>query len=108
MSPGNPLTLCQMQNRLGQQKRFFVSLLYLEILSLSTSKNVRYYWKCSLAGKRYRALKVLFQVCILKESNYTHINSFVRTKHVNCNVRRISFFNLAAACCKSTYVEIKL
>ena len=58
---------------------FIVSLLYLQILSLSISKNVRYYWKSCLRGRRNWALKVLFQVCILKKLNYAHINSLVRT-----------------------------
>ena len=93
-----------------QRTRFFVSLLYLEIwaLNFSIGKNVQYYWKCCLSGRRNRILKVLFQVCILKKSNYTHINSFVRTKHMNSFVIWTTcFFKVGAASYKSNYVKIK-
>ena len=93
--------------RQRQRTLIFVYLLYLQILPLNISKNVRYYRKSCLRGRRNWALMVLFQVCILKKSNYTHIKSFVRTKHVNSYVIWICFFKVDAACYKSKYVNIK-
>ena len=62
---------------------------------------MQYYWKSCLRGRRNWALKVLFQTCNLKKSNYTHINSSVITKHVNIYAIWICFFKVGAACYRS-------
>ena len=96
-----------LSNDNGQRTRFFESLVCLEILSLNICKNVQYYWKSCLRDRRNWALNVLFQVCILKKSNYTHISSFVRTKNVNSYVIWVCIFKVGAGCYKSKYVKIK-
>ena len=88
--------------RQRQRTHFVVFLLYLEILSLNVSKNVRYYWKSSLRGRRNRAFKF-----VSWRNQITHINSFVRMNHLNSCVIWICFFKVGAACYKSKYVKIK-
>ena len=55
--------------------RFFVSLLYLEILLLNIRKILRYYWKRCLRGRRNQTLKVLFNfLCWRNQITYISIH----------------------------------